>query len=245
MSELREEIALLRRDLVDGSEKTQSCQAEVRVVRQAVEQSKAQAETALHRAEEAIQHSEAALHRAEEAVQNSGAYMQRTDAAAQRSEAALASAQSAEKASLQLRRMFFGQERRLAILLEQLRKSTSEPADASPTQIAESEQTHNLDNLHLVLEDELRGSREEIKERASIYVSYLQTAAIGGEEMPILDLGCGRGEWLEVARDHGLSVLGVDCNRTFVGLCRELGLNAAQSDAIGYLRQLPMQAKAQ
>jgi 2-polyprenyl-3-methyl-5-hydroxy-6-metoxy-1,4-benzoquinol methylase len=57
--------------------------------------------------------------------------------------------------------------------------------------------------------------------------------------MPVLDLGCGRGEWLELLREEGLRARGVDLNRMLVEACRQQGLEVVDGDAIGYLRSLP------
>jgi O-antigen chain-terminating methyltransferase len=61
--------------------------------------------------------------------------------------------------------------------------------------------------------------------------------AIGTQEYPILDLGCGRGEWLELLKEEGRTALGVDRNRVMVDLCRERNLEAAEGDALDYLRK--------
>jgi O-antigen chain-terminating methyltransferase len=57
--------------------------------------------------------------------------------------------------------------------------------------------------------------------------------------MPILDLGCGRGEWLEILTETGLEAYGVDTNQIFVGQCREKGFRVIEEDALQHLRSLP------
>jgi O-antigen chain-terminating methyltransferase len=54
-----------------------------------------------------------------------------------------------------------------------------------------------------------------------------------------LDIGCGRGEFLEAARDAGLKAIGVDLNPEMVAFCNGRGLEVAENDAVEYLRGLP------
>jgi O-antigen chain-terminating methyltransferase len=57
--------------------------------------------------------------------------------------------------------------------------------------------------------------------------------------MPILDLGCGRGEWLELLKEEGYMALGVDTNQVLIERCHARGLEVVESDALSYLRGLP------
>lgn len=85
---------------------------------------------------------------------------------------------------------------------------------------------------YLRFEDRHRGSPEEIRERQR---AYLECFPIG----PILDVGCGRGEFLELCREAGIEARGVDLDGGMVARCREAGLDLAQADALGYLAGLP------
>jgi O-antigen chain-terminating methyltransferase len=64
----------------------------------------------------------------------------------------------------------------------------------------------------------------------------LRDAAIVNE---ILDVGCGRGEWLEVLRDNGFQARGIDANRVAVRHCQELSLDVLESEALTHLASLP------
>jgi O-antigen chain-terminating methyltransferase len=85
-------------------------------------------------------------------------------------------------------------------------------------------------------EDRHRGSREEIRERQRGYLELFRDAAASG---PILDVGCGRGEFLELCREAGLEARGIDSDPGMVARCREAGLAVEAGDALGQLAALP------
>jgi SAM-dependent methyltransferase len=144
-----------------------------------------------------------------------------------------------EKACLQLKTALNLQERRLGILLEEARKRLPEPFDPQQLQLIAAEERHALDALYVSFEDQFRGSTEEIKSRLRVYLPILQRAKLGTDEMPILDLGCGRGEWLTLLGEQRMRAQGVDLNRVLVEECRRQGLEVSEGDAIAYLRSLP------
>lgn len=90
---------------------------------------------------------------------------------------------------------------------------------------------------YLTFEDLHRGDREEIKERQRVYVPYFREAADAGH--PVVDLGCGRGEFLELCREEGLPARGVDLNPEMAASCRGRSLEVDEGDALDYLRQAP------
>ena len=144
-----------------------------------------------------------------------------------------------EREVVRLKPQQVAQERRISLLLEEARKRWPEPFDAAQMQRLGEEDRHNLDAFYVALEDEFRGSRDDIKDRLSEYLPKLAEAGIGSQAMPILDVGCGRGEWLELLRERGWQVSGVDLNRVLVAMCEERGLPVIEADAIDYLRSLP------
>ena len=85
---------------------------------------------------------------------------------------------------------------------------------------------------YFVFEDQFRGSREEIKERQRAFVRYFEGCS------NVLDIGCGRGEFLELMRDAGIGARGVDLDETMVEFCRSRGLAVELNDAVSYLEQL-------
>jgi SAM-dependent methyltransferase len=104
------------------------------------------------------------------------------------------------------------------------------------TAIENEAKSWSLDELYAAFEDEFRGPREEIKKRLEVYLPIVREAGIASDA---LDLGCGRGEWLEVLRNTGIAGYGVDHNTEFIARCRELDLNVIEADAIAHLQSLP------
>lgn len=94
----------------------------------------------------------------------------------------------------------------------------------------------SLDELYADFEDEFRGDRNEIRKRLEVYLPILRDAGITANA---LDLGCGRGEWLELLRDESVEAYGVDHNAAFIGRCRKLGLNVVETDVATHLQNLP------
>lgn len=97
----------------------------------------------------------------------------------------------------------------------------------------------SLEALYVEIEDKFRGLRTDIKGRVKKYLPYIKEVNAGTNDLPVLDIGCGRGEWLELLKDEGLSALGVDKNSIFVSQCGKLGLDVTNEDMLVYLEKLP------
>jgi SAM-dependent methyltransferase len=130
------------------------------------------------------------------------------------------------------------QERRVRSLLEEARKRLPKPISTSQIEAMLTEEDHLFDAMYAGLEDIFRGAWADIKERQSVYLPYIRDANAGDPSSPIVDLGCGRGEWLQLLRESGLNAEGVDINRVFLRRCRDLNLNVVENDAVTYLRGL-------
>ena len=59
------------------------------------------------------------------------------------------------------------------------------------------------------------------------------------ETTPLVDLGCGRGEWLKVLKSQNISALGVDSNSVCIAECKEENLNVVESDLLAFLGNRP------
>lgn len=99
-----------------------------------------------------------------------------------------------------------------------------------------------MDHFFSDFEEVFRGEKSEIKRRLEVYLPYVQetlSSSSASSDIQVLDVGCGRGEWLELMADHGIAALGIDLNEQKVNVCIDAGLAAKSTDAIDYLRALP------
>lgn len=80
--------------------------------------------------------------------------------------------------------------------------------------------------------ERFRGPEEYVKSGQKFYLPYFA----GSHD--VLDIGCGRGEFLELMRDAGVTARGIDLSRESVDLCRSKGLQADVADLFMYLDSL-------
>ena len=85
---------------------------------------------------------------------------------------------------------------------------------------------------YFVFEDRFRGTRGLIKDRQKAFLKYFEGCR------NVLDIGCGRGEFLELMREQGIGARGVDLDETMVDYCRSRGLEVERNDALTYIEQL-------
>jgi len=124
-----------------------------------------------------------------------------------------------------------------------LKRSVESRQDAAPTGPANGQMgpapsgdafSGALDAYKYVgFEDQFRGSREVIRERLTSYLPLFDGAA------GVLDVGCGRGEFLDLLAARGISARGIDLNHEMAEGCRARGLDVTEADAVGYLSTLP------
>jgi O-antigen chain-terminating methyltransferase len=133
------------------------------------------------------------------------------------------------------------QNNRIEALVQQMRRDASEPK--LPTNVL-TEATGSLPaQMYVDFEYAFRGGREDIKRRVSAYIPRLQALGIGGLSMPVVDVGCGRGEWLDVLSGHGMHAVGIDSNSAMVEESKQRGLPVQVGDAVEYLRDLPAESQ--
>lgn len=94
-------------------------------------------------------------------------------------------------------------------------------------------------NFYRAFENRFRGSRELIKGRVRVYLPFVQPVARRHPNLKALDLGCGRGEWLEVLAEAGITALGIDIDANMLRDCETLGVSVLQGEALATLRQQP------
>ena len=131
------------------------------------------------------------------------------------------------------------QKRLITMFLEEARKCLPEPFSQDHLQTFVNENQHFLDAFYVAFEDKFRGSREDIFNSLKVYLPLIKEAKIGTPESPIVDVGCGRGEWLELLRESGYTARGIDINRVMLEQCRSRELEVIEADVIAYLRALP------
>jgi O-antigen chain-terminating methyltransferase len=101
-----------------------------------------------------------------------------------------------------------------------------------------TELDHSLDAFYAAFEERFRGSRAVIHQRLAVYLPLLKEAQIAPGDSLVLDLGCGRGEWLELLRQNGYKALGIDLNQVVVAECQQRCLDVREADIIDYLQSL-------
>ena len=92
------------------------------------------------------------------------------------------------------------------------------------------------DTFYKAFEDRYRGSRETIAGRLRAYLPFIEPLAALQQPARALDVGCGRGEWLEVAAAAGFDAMGVDIDDGMLAACRERGLSVQTADGLQTLR---------
>jgi O-antigen chain-terminating methyltransferase len=85
---------------------------------------------------------------------------------------------------------------------------------------------------YFAFESRMRGSTDSIRERQRLYVDDFRDAA------PVVDLGCGRAEFLVLLREAGIEARGVDLDPDMVAYARGEDLEVEQADAVDYLQGL-------
>jgi O-antigen chain-terminating methyltransferase len=75
-------------------------------------------------------------------------------------------------------------------------------------------------------ENRFRGWEEKVRQQQQDYLPYFTT------RLPVLDLGCGRGEFVQLLQDNGIPASGIDVNEQMVDICRDKGLDCRKADII-------------
>lgn len=109
------------------------------------------------------------------------------------------------------------------------------PDGADHLQLLSRELSHRDDALYEDLEDAFRGSREQV---AAMLEGYLDDLDGVPSEAPVVDVGCGRGEWLELLAGRGVPAYGVDVNQVVVDRCQAMGLDVRLDDAVDHLTSI-------
>jgi SAM-dependent methyltransferase len=101
------------------------------------------------------------------------------------------------------------------------------------------DRTSETDRLQTAIELVLRGSREQITAGQAHYLDQVRHSAL-----PVVDIGCGRGEFLALLRERGQHAVGVDSNGLAVQRLNEAGFDIVHADALEYVAGLADQSIA-
>ena len=162
------------------------------------------------------------------------ALSERTD----RSRAALEHRLDGRADELRSRMEVVAEHTRLAVELEERltrlerRERAAAPRPAAPPAPAEAPGQLVFPD-YFAYESRMRGATELVREKQRAYVQDFRKAA------PVLDLGCGRGEFLSLLREAGIEAKGVDIDADMVAYARGEGLEVEHVGAIEYLEGLP------
>ncbi len=121
--------------------------------------------------------------------------------------------------------------RLLAEVEERLLRLERRRAEAAPSTVAAQPGADAVPD-YFAFESRMRGDSGEIRGRQARYVEDFRDAA------PVLDLGCGRGEFLALLGEAGIEARGIDADADMVAYARGEGLDVDQGDALAALEKL-------
>lgn len=122
------------------------------------------------------------------------------------------------------------------------RQSTNKPAGGQQQRKELLADDHILDKFYIDFEDRFRGSEETISERQEEYLFYFQNSKIDFKKTPVLDIGSGRGELLQLLKKHRIRAIGLDINHDMIARSKKNGLEAIQGDALKHLQKAKSQS---
>ena len=91
-------------------------------------------------------------------------------------------------------------------------------------------------DFYSAFENQYRGTRELIKDRLKVYLQFVLPLAQTNPHLPVHDLGCGRGEWLELLQEQQVPAHGIDLDALVLKTCQRLQLSVSQADALAHLK---------
>ena len=94
------------------------------------------------------------------------------------------------------------------------------------------------DQFYRAFEEKFRGPRVLIQQRLEVYLPFVQPVCAAYPEALVLDLGCGRGEWLELLQKNSIVAMGVDLDTGMLAACQQINLKVQCQDALESLKQL-------
>ncbi|MFA5960920.1 MAG: methyltransferase domain-containing protein [Tatlockia sp.] len=98
-------------------------------------------------------------------------------------------------------------------------------------------------DFYKAFEEKFRGNQATIKQRLHCYLPFIRPMKSLYPNGSIIDLGCGRGEWLQLLREQGFNAQGVELDEDMIATCRESNLAVTYANAVSYLQSLPSQSQ--
>lgn len=111
--------------------------------------------------------------------------------------------------------------------------SAQESTAASAAAAAPVQQDSEYESIdYFDFENHFRGSIDSIKKAQSAYLPYFSG------KKNVIDIGCGRGEFLSLMKDNNIPAQGVDIYEPYADYCNMKGLKAFCGDGTEYLSKL-------
>lgn len=128
---------------------------------------------------------------------------------------------------------------KLQSTLENIASTHTKDGDFSKNlnKIVKVENQKAMDLLYLAFEDKFRGSKDEVENRLKVYLPYILD--LKDENKVVLDVGCGRCEWLNLMQKNNIQAKGLDLNSVVIEEGLTHGFDIKNQDAIAYLQMQP------
>lgn len=114
----------------------------------------------------------------------------------------------------------------------QQKHNTKDKSNGAQKTFAED---HSLDDFYLKFENKFRGEESTILQRLQVYMPYFKDREAGLQKLPVLDIGSGRGEFLDMLTQENINVIGLDLNSKMVKRSKEKGYETIENDALSFL----------
>jgi O-antigen chain-terminating methyltransferase len=129
------------------------------------------------------------------------------------------------------------QDDRLTLLLQEARSRLPGPLDTDQLAQFTAQLARRFDALYAEFENRYRGARNDVLVKLEQYSGFLDLEQLGAKG-PMIDLGAGRGEWLEFLARQGINAYGIDVNDDVAAIARGHGVDVRVDDGLAHLRGL-------